>query len=121
VLPEREMPRERAALRDALLARSTAEGDADWLLAHLLDYHRREAKPQWWEWFHHPSLDAEELIADTDTIGGLQLAGSPEPDKGSLVYTLSFPEQEHKLSKRRVTGRAGGAGAAHVPSVRYGW
>jgi uncharacterized protein len=97
VLPDEEMPHERAELRDALLARSTTDGDADWLLAHLLDYHRREAKPQWWEWFHHLSLDPEELIADTDTIGGLQLVGPPEPEKGSLVYTFSFPEQEHKL------------------------
>ena len=51
--PEEEMPHERAVLRDALLARSAEEGDAPWLLAQLLDYHRREAKPQWWEWFLH--------------------------------------------------------------------
>ena len=96
--PEEEMPHERAVLRDALLARSAEEGDAPWLLAQLLDYHRREAKPQWWEWFLHLSLDEEELIEDTDTIGGLELVGEPEPDKSSLVYTFSFPEQEHKIS-----------------------
>jgi uncharacterized protein len=100
--PEEEMPHERAVLRDALLERSTDEGDAPWLLAHLLDYHRREAKPQWWEWFLHLSLDEEELLEDTDTIGGLELVGSPEPDKGSLVYTFSFPEQEHKIGERAV-------------------
>jgi len=97
-LPDEEMPHERALLRDALLARSTAEGDAPWLLAHLLDYHRREAKPQWWEWFLHVELEHEELIEDTDTIGGLEPVDEPEPDKGSLVYTFSFPEQEHKIS-----------------------
>jgi uncharacterized protein len=91
------MPPERAVLRDALLDRSTAEGDAPWLLAQLLDYHRREAKPQWWEWFLHVGLSQEELIADTDTIGGLELVGEPEPDKSSLVYTFTFPEQEHKI------------------------
>ncbi len=96
--PEEEMPHERAVLRDALLARSAEEGDAPWLLAQLLDYHRREAKPQWWEWFLHLSLDEDELIEDTDTIGGLELVGEPEPDKGSFVYTFSFPEQEHKIS-----------------------
>jgi AAA domain/RNase_H superfamily len=96
--PDEEMPHERAVLRDELLARSAAEGDAPWLLAQLLDYHRREAKPQWWEWFLHLELDEEELIEDTDTIGGLELVGDPEPDKGSLVYTFSFPEQEHKIS-----------------------
>ena len=45
-----------------------------------------------------PRLDEEELIEDTDTIGGLELVGEPEPDKSSLVYTFSFPEQEHKIS-----------------------
>ncbi|MBM2823264.1 MAG: hypothetical protein HW413_2010, partial [Thermoleophilia bacterium] len=94
---DEEMPPERAVLRDALLARSAEEGDAPWLLAQLLDYHRREAKPQWWEWFLHVGLSEEELIADTDTIGGLELVGEPEPDKSSLVYTFTFPEQEHKI------------------------
>jgi uncharacterized protein len=98
VLPDEEMPEERAVLRDALLARSAEEGDAPWLLAQLLDYHRREAKPQWWEWFLHLALEDEELIDDTDTIGGLELVGEPEPVKSSLVYTFSFPEQEHKIS-----------------------
>ncbi|MDQ3671750.1 MAG: TM0106 family RecB-like putative nuclease, partial [Actinomycetota bacterium] len=95
---DEEMPPERAVLRDALLARSAEEGDAPWLLAQLLDYHRREAKPQWWEWFLHVTLDEEELIADTDTIGGLELVGEPEPDRSSLVYTFTFPPQEHKIS-----------------------
>jgi uncharacterized protein len=105
--PDDEMPPERAVLRDALLERSREEGDPAWLLAQLLDYHRREAKPQWWEWFLHVDLGEEELIADTDTIGGLELVGPPEPDKSSLVYTLSFPEQEHKISGEAVDPATG--------------
>jgi uncharacterized protein len=90
-----EMDAERAAARDALLARG-AEGGPEWLLAHLLDYHRREAKPQWWEWFHHLGLSGEELIEDTDTIGGLELV-SQQAVRHSIEYTLSFPAQEHKI------------------------
>jgi uncharacterized protein len=90
-----EMDAERAAVRDALLAREAEEGP-DWLLAQLLDYHRREAKPQWWEWFHHLGLSAEELIEDADTIGGLDLV-SKRSVPYSIEYTLSFPEQEHKI------------------------
>lgn len=37
--------------------------------AQLLEYHRRDEKPAWWEYFHHLSLDDEELIEDGDTIG----------------------------------------------------
>ncbi len=87
----------RAALRDALLEGAT-EGDSRWLCAQLLDYHQREAKPQWWEWFFHLELSDDELVEDTDTIGRLQLDGAPEEDGQLLIYTLTFPPQEHKLS-----------------------
>ncbi len=102
---------ERERVRAELLDRS-AEGEPRWLLAHLLEYHRREEKPQWWEYFHHRSLDEEELIDDGDTIGGLELAGEPVADKQSLVYTFSFPAQEHKI---------GGQASIPRPSARTRW
>ena len=91
----------RVRLHEELLA-GAAEGDTRFLLAHLLYYHRREAKSQWWEWFHHLSLDEDELIEDTDTIGGLELVGEPVEDGQSLVYTLKFPAQEHKIGGRSI-------------------
>ena len=91
-----------SASRRELLARSRGEGDTWWLLAQLIDYHRREAKPQYWEWFNHLSLDDDELIDDTHTIGGLELVGDPVPDKRSFVYTLSFPDQDHKIGTSAV-------------------
>ena len=87
---------ERERVRAELLDRA-AEGEPRWLLAQLLEYHRREARPQWWEYFHHRSLDEEELREDSDTIGGLELVGEPIEDKQSLVYAFSFPAQEHKI------------------------
>jgi len=93
---------EREQVKAALLERSTVEGDSWWLLAQLLEYHRREAKPQWWEWFRHMDLGADELIDDADTIGGLEPVGPPVPDKRSLVYDLSFPPQEHKIRDQGV-------------------
>jgi uncharacterized protein len=107
--PERRPPSEEAeerhdareAVRRGLLA-GAEEGDPDWLLAHLLEYHRREEKPQWWEYFHHLSLDEEELIWDGDTIGGLELRGEPETVRRSLVYTFDFPAQEHKIGGQAV-------------------
>ena len=46
--------RARRACAAELLA-GAEEGDPRWLLAQLLEYHRREEKPQWWEYFHHLS------------------------------------------------------------------
>ena len=89
---------ERDLVKAALLARSAAEGDTPWLVAQLLDYHRREAKPEWWAWFLHRKLDEEELIRNRRTLGGLEPMGEPPvPDKRSLVYRLSFPPQDHKI------------------------
>ena len=80
---------------------------------HLLDYHRREARPQWWAYFHNLGLDEEELIDDGETIGGLELVGEPVPDKQSLVYTFAFPPQEHKIGRR---GRRSGDREVATPS-----
>ncbi|HYI75924.1 MAG TPA: TM0106 family RecB-like putative nuclease, partial [Gaiellaceae bacterium] len=89
----------RIALHEALLA-GGEEGSPHWLLAHLLYYHQREAKSQWWEWFHHIGLDEDDLLEDTDTMGGLELVGEPVEDGQSLVYTFTFPPQEHKIHGR---------------------
>jgi len=102
----KERSEELEALRAELLD-GAAEGDPRWLLAQLLEYHRREEKPAWWEYFHHVSLDEEELIEGGDTIGGLELAGEPVPDAQSFVYTLRFPPQEHKIGGRCVDPRDG--------------
>jgi len=91
----------RIALYDALLE-GGEEGSPTWLVAHLLYYHQREAKSQWWEWFHHLSLDEDELIEDTDTLGGMRPIGEPVEDGKSLVYTFTFPAQETKIRESGV-------------------
>ncbi len=91
----------RIALHEALLD-GQEEGSPSWLVAHLLYYHQREAKSQYWEWFHHLELDEDELIEDTDTMGGMRLIGEPVEDGRSLVYTFTFPAQEHKIDGRSV-------------------
>jgi uncharacterized protein len=92
---------ERDRVREALLD-GAEEGDPRWLLAQLLLYHRREERPQWWEYFHHLSLDRDGLFDDGDTISELELAGDPVPVARSLEYTFTFPAQEHKIGTRAV-------------------
>lgn len=96
---------------EALQARLTAEvpGDlteaddeqrARWLLAQLLDYHWREAKPAYWSYFERLEKSSEELVEDTEAIGELVLDGEPVAPEGSKrlwTYPLRFPPQEHRL------------------------
>ena len=96
-----ERDAERARVRDALLA-GAEEGDPDWLLAHLLDYHQREERPQWWEYFFHRELDDEELVRNRNTLGGLVPDGEPYKVKQSWWYPFSFEAQEHKIHKTGV-------------------
>jgi predicted RecB family nuclease len=89
---------------DALRAANEAVR-AKWLLAHLLDYYRREDKPVWWRIFDqrkHPELLEE---SDSEAIAGLVLRDDMPPFKlkardRNFVYTYSFPEQQHNLGSR---------------------
>jgi uncharacterized protein len=82
---------------DAAARRPPTEAVARRLAGELLEYHRREAKPAWWAWFDRMASSPEELVDEMEAIGCLEPAGEPEPLKRSLVWTLRFPEQEHKL------------------------
>src|SRR5204862_325802 len=71
--------------------------------ADLLDFHRRGAKPAWWDYFRRLTMDEEELIADGDAIGGIESMGIPLRDvKRSHVYELTFPPQEFKVGSEAV-------------------
>ena len=68
------------------------------LLADLLDWHEREAKPEWWQYFERKSkMEVADFIEDSDCIGGLTRVGLDEVN-GKTVVVCEFPrEQEYKL------------------------
>ena len=80
----------------------TADQAERWLLAQLLDYHRRDAKPGWWEFFARLDRSEIELIEqDSEAIGGLWRDGDPvllPPPAKSSLQRFRFPTQEHKIS-----------------------
>jgi predicted RecB family nuclease len=90
-----------------------------YLAAHLLEYHRREAKPVWWAFFDRLGKSPGELIDDSEAIGELEPEGSdPEPRARSLVHAFTFPVQEHKLDPGDdVFDPATGKGAGEIVSV----
>lgn len=80
-------------------AEFTAKNRLDKLVLDLADFYRREAKPAWWRMFSRQDMTTEELIEDSECLGGLtrDTTHPPEIVKQSHVYTYSFPEQEHKF------------------------
>jgi predicted RecB family nuclease len=66
---------------------------------HLIDFHRREQKPQWWKYFDCMEMEAAELLDDAECLGGLtrDTTVSVVPIKRSRLVTYQFPPQETKL------------------------
>ena len=75
----------------------TEEERAKVLLADLLEWHRREAKPAWWRYFRRKDLTSAELVGDRNAIGELNGGDVVEQVKKSLVRRFSFPPQEHSF------------------------
>ena len=101
---EHEQAAEVAALIEALSAGLPAGDDelddnqrARRLLAHLLDFHRREDKSMWWEFFERCGFTAEEHVEDRATLGGLTYAGAVEQVKRSVIHRYRFPAQPHEI------------------------
>lgn len=76
----------------------TPEESATWLLAQLLDWHRREDRPEWWAYFSRLEMSPEELIDDAEALGELKYEGVIREVARSFVHRYSFaPDQEHKI------------------------
>jgi len=76
------------------------EQQARWLLAHILDWHRREAKAPWWEFFRLRDLTEEELFGERGYFGAA-LRGSNWWDERSPIDRYGYPLQEYRRSGRR--------------------
>jgi uncharacterized protein len=108
-----------ATLKDRLLegipeerGERSAEQQATWLLAQLLDWHRRESRSQWWAYFRRTELSDEDLVRDREAIGELVFEQEMEPVKKSRVYRYRFdPTQVYKL---------GVGSEAHDPRTKTG-
>lgn len=73
------------------------EQQARWLLAHMLDWYRREQKSLWWERFRLQEMSEEELLEEKATISELEFTGERIPDKRSFIDTYTFPIQDCDL------------------------
>ena len=72
-----------------------------WLLAQLLNWHRREAKSFWWRYYYLINeLTDEELFEESDSLAMLTFEQSwpdPAPRARSTIHRFRFPPQEHGI------------------------
>jgi uncharacterized protein len=75
---------------------------ACWLLAHALDWHRREEKVKWWEFFRMKDLSEEELYDERTAVAGLsfrQRMPKTSPRERAPVDRYHYPPQECSINK----------------------
>lgn len=75
----------------------TPDQQVRWILAQLLDWHRRENKAGWWEGYRLEALGDEELRDERVAIAGLQFAKRISNERNNLIDRYTFDRQETEL------------------------
>jgi predicted RecB family nuclease len=83
-------------------AERTPEQSARWLLAHALDWHGREEKVKWWEFFRMKYLSEEDLYDEKTALEGLsyrQRMPKMSPRERAPIDQYDYPSQECSISR----------------------
>jgi uncharacterized protein len=75
----------------------TEKQQAQWLMAQLLDWHRREDKATWWEGFRLADLDEDALLDERSGLGGLRFVERLQFEKKIATDRYSFERQESEV------------------------
>ncbi len=89
----KDLPEERTTWTD--------EHKAKWLLAHQVDYFRREDKSAWWEYFRVHELEFDELLDERKAIAGLEFVEElpKAPREINATHRYRFPPQELSIDE----------------------
>jgi uncharacterized protein len=80
-------------------AERSDEQHARWLMAHLLEWHRRENKAAWWEYFRLRGLPLEDYEDERSALAGLQFVGTVGGTAKRPINRYSFPAQDHDIRR----------------------
>jgi RNase H-like protein len=97
----------------------TKEQHACWILAHILDWHRREEKAIWWEYFRLRGLSSEELLDERAGLSGLEFVANAGGTQKAPIHRYRFPPQETEFRGDESLHKVGGAkfGTVHAISL----
>jgi uncharacterized protein len=100
-------------------AARNAEQHARWVLANILDFHRREEKALWWEYFRLSDLSAEDLLEERAGLSGLTLIGAYGGTAKAPVHRYGFPPQETELRGGEDLRSVGGHRFGKVEEISF--
>jgi uncharacterized protein len=97
---------ETRAVMDQLLAgvppeveERTEEEQACWLLAHLLEWHRREEKAAWWEYFRLRDLPLDDYLEERSALAELQFIDTVGGTATRPVHRYALPAQDNDIRR----------------------
>lgn len=97
----------------------TAEQNGRWLLANVLDWHRREQKAIWWEYFRLASLSQEDLFDEKAGLSGLTFVEAAGGTAKAPIHRYSFLPQETNLRGGEALHHTGGAKYGSVVAISF--
>jgi predicted RecB family nuclease len=96
-----------------------AEQQARWLLANVLDWHRREDKTVWWELFRLSDLSAEDLLDERCGLAGLSFVAEVGGTTRAPIHRYRFPPQETEFRGGEDLRNLGGAKLGSVEAISF--
>ncbi len=88
-----------------------------WILAYILDWHRREEKTAWWEYFRLAALSDEDLFEERAGLSGLSFVQAVGGTAKAPVHRYRFPPQETELRGEEQLHQRGGDKFGAVESI----
>jgi uncharacterized protein len=120
-----ELDRELQRLRDGLLinvpldpAERSSEQQARFALAHMMEFHRREDKASWWEYFRVLALDEDYFADERRALTGLRFDRAVEA-KRVPIHRYGFPAQEIDARKKDKVYTPTGSRIGEVVEINY--
>jgi len=106
------------ALTAQLPVERTRVDEAQWVLAQLLEWHRREDKVDWWEFFRLHQMADDELLDEPAGIAGLVFECRLETTKrGVVVDRYQFPPQDTDFDEQDDAFEAGSEKPSPIAKV----
>jgi len=100
-------------------AERNEEQQARWILTNVIDWHRREEKAVWWEYFRLAALSAEDLLDERSGLSGLVFVGAVGGTAKAPIHRYRFPPQETEIRGGEDLRNLGGAKLGKVEAIAF--
>ena len=95
------------------------EQQARWILANIIDWHRREDKAVWWEYFRLADLSLEDLLDERAGLSGLTFVAEAGGTARAPIHRYRFPPQETEFRGGENLHNLGGDKLGSIAAISF--